>query len=453
VRQIGVSNWREEDVVALEAASRDHGAVAEELRRRVRRAVKDMAPVAARRRGLWIWLSETTDGGAGERFAQARRLLAALAGLAMILSGIGVVVGVERAGGGQIHVVWLLVLTLGLPWLLFLVGLGGWVWAGRSGVRGLLGGMLAAALRRWSGAGKWWDESAELRRVIAASVVRLGQGMGVAFQAGAILGLIGLVWFRHVGFYWESTTESAMGEALVWITSVLSMPWGHWGPQAVVDRDWIEMTRRIPGTLMIVESGPWWKFLVMSLLCWGFLPRLVFWWLSGWRERRVIAGLEFQSPACRRLWRDLTAVKRGDEPGGPTDGALVLDLGGMEPDHERLRPFLLRRVRVNPVGWATLGVLDEGKQEKAAQALAEAPAGVVLLAEGWSLSVPELTAALDKVRVAAGMEARVVVVVGNPGADGGMQSPSDEEQKQWEAAVDAIGDPMVEVIGYEEVSA
>lgn len=440
-------------MVALEAASREIDGVAEELRRRVRRAVKDMAPVAARRRGLWIWLGEVSDGGAGDRFAQARRLLAALAGLAMVLSGIGVVVGVERAGGGQVHVVWLLTLTLGVPWLLLLMGLGGWIWAGRSGVRGLLGGMLAAALRRWSGAGKWWDESAELRRVIGASVVRLGQGMGVAFQAGAILGLIGLVWFRHVGFYWESTTESAMGEALVRITAVLSWPWARWVPQAVVDREWVEAIRRIMAQGPVADSGPWWKFLVMSLLCWGFLPRLVLWWLSAWRERRVLAGLEFQSPACRRLWRELTAVRRGDEPGGPTDGALVLDLGGMELEHERLRPFLLRRLRVNPVGWATIGVLDDGAEEEAARALAEAPAGVVLLAEGWSLSIPELTAALQKVRTAAGAEARVVIVVGNPGQDGGLRAPTDEERKQWEAAVDAIGDPMVEVMSYEEVSA
>ena len=75
------------------------------------------------------------------------------------------------------------------------------------------------------------------------------------------------------------------------------------------------------------------------------------------------------------------------------------------------------------------------------------------MGEGWSLSVPELTAAVQKVRAAAGPEARIVVVVGNPGPGGALQAPGDDEFKQWEAAVDGLRDPMLEVISYEEVSA
>jgi hypothetical protein len=125
----------------------------------------------------------------------------------------------------------------------------------------------------------------------------------------------------------------------------------------------------------------------------------------------------------------------------------------MAPEREKIRPFLLRRLRVNPVGWATLGVLDEGAEAEARKSLAAAPAGVVLLGEGWSLSIPELTTAIEKVRAAAGAEARIAVVVGKPSKDGGLQAPGDEDFRQWEAAVDDLRDPMVEVVRYEEIEA
>ncbi|MFU8804093.1 MAG: nitrite/sulfite reductase, partial [Bradymonadaceae bacterium] len=40
------------------------------------------------------------------------------------------------------------------------------------------------------------------------------------------------------------------------------------------------------------------------------------------------------------------------------DGVLVLDVGGSGVDREALRPFLLRRLRVNPAAWQPVAVLD-----------------------------------------------------------------------------------------------
>jgi hypothetical protein len=147
----------------------------------------------------------------------------------------------------------------------------------------------------------------------------------------------------------------------------------------------------------------------------------------------------------------LTAVRRGEVVEGPADGVLVLDFGGANPDREALRPFFLRRLRVNPVAWEALGVLEADREERARKALAEAPAGVVLLAEAWDLSVPALKSAVGSIRAATGPEARVIVVIGNVDENRAMGPPKPGEREQWERAVDALGDPALEIVSYEEV--
>jgi hypothetical protein len=350
-----------------------------------------------------------------------------------------------------VHVVWFLALALGVPWLFLLGGLGGWLWAGRSGVTGWLGKGVAWLLGRWSGLGAWWSGGGELGRLLGATVMRLLQGSAVMFHAGAAAGLAGLVLFRHVRFYWESTTESALERALGWLVGVLAAPWAAWWPAAVPGGDVIAASRRIAGGPLPAAGGSWWEFLVLTLVCWGVVPRLLLWLAAGWRERWMLDRLEFQSPACRRVWRELAAVRRGEVADGPADGALVIDLGGSNPDHAKLRPFLLRRLRVNPVAWETIGVLDSGREAAAKRALAAAPAGVVLVAEAWALAPRELAAAVARVRAAAGPQARVVVLVGRIAADGTPQPPTADELGHWQRAIDALADPALEVTGYEEV--
>jgi len=450
--------WRVPDVVAVEAACMrvdseglEGGGVDAAFRERLRKESAGLSPVEARRRGLRMWLAEVGDGGVARRFEQARSLVAAVVGFWAFFSGVGVVVGIERAGGGSVHVVWFLALALGVPWLVTLAGLFGRIWAGRKGVLGLLGRGVSWLLRKWSGAGDWWDGSGEMRRVVGATVMRVVYGSGLLFQIGTLAGLIGLVLFRHVEFYWESTTEHAMGDALAWMVRSLGAPWASWWPGAVPGAEWIEKTRRIPGVSLPADTGPWWQFLMMALLVWGVVPRLLLWGIGHWYERRLLRSIELQSMACRRVWRELTAVRRGEVVEGPADGVLVLDFGGTNPDRDALRPFFLRRLRVNPVAWEALGVLEKAAEERARQALAAAPAGVVLLGEAWDLSVPALKSAVKSIRAAAGPEARVIVVIGNVDEHGAMRPPKPGERVQWERAVDALGDPALEIAAYEEM--
>ena len=125
-------------------------------------------------------------------------------------------------------------------------------------------------------------------------------------------------------------------------------------------------------------------------------------------------------------------------------------IGGTGLDHAALRPFLLRRLRVNPTAWESVAVLDEGAELQASQALANAPAGVVLLAEGWALSPPRMTAVLARVRAAAGPGKPVKFLAANAGPGGQPLPPTPEERREWERFTDSLRDPLAEVFCYEE---
>jgi hypothetical protein len=179
------------------------------------------------------------------------------------------------------------------------------------------------------------------------------------------------------------------------------------------------------------------------------LPRLVLWWVAWRAGRRALDHLDFQARAHRVLWRDLTAVARMESTDKMLDGVVVLDVGGCGLPAGGLRPFLLRRLRVHPAAWHSVAVMDPGAEADAARALADAPAGVVLLAEGWALSPARMKALLARIRTAAGPATAVKFLIVNAGADHTPQPPSELERHEWERFVDSLRDPAAEVFFYQ----
>ncbi len=120
---------------------------------------------------------------------------------------------------------------------------------------------------------------------------------------------------------------------------------------------------------------------------------------------------------------------------------------------DALRPFLLRRLRVNPLAWHSVAVLDAGAEAEAARALATAPAGVVLLTEGWALSPARMNALLARIRASAGAQTPVRFLVANAGPDHLPTAPSADERREWERFADALSDPEAEVVFFEDPQA
>ena len=163
--------------------------------------------------------------------------------------------------------------------------------------------------------------------------------------------------------------------------------------------------------------------------------------------------LSFQAPRHREMWRELTKVSRVPPAGGPADGAVVLDVGGIRVSTGRIREFLLRVLRVNPEGRYTASVLDAEREEEALEAIRKADLGVVFLVEGWALSPKEIKALHERVRTVGGHKMPVHFVVLGPVTEGEPAPPRNQEWTQWRDFVDSLRDPATDVVAYQRLPA
>jgi hypothetical protein len=452
--------WKLEDLVDFEQALAAPAAITDEARARVAHAARGLEGAAARRAGLRAWLDGLRPGPAGRRFTAALGLVAALFGLFAWLAGVSAMIGLWDRQLGGVNVILFLALLIGVQWLLLLLAAVGLLFrhraaAGFTGVQTALAG-IARKLAGETGS-PWWrrlaDGGPSSRAALGWRLARIAQSAGVAFNLGILSGLLGLVLVRNVGFFWETTTERAMQEMLESGVRWISLPWSAWAPAAVPDASVIAATRLESGLASgLVPAGPaaWWLFLLLAVFFWGLLPRGL-WWLVALRaERRALAHLDFQAKHHRALWRELAGSGREEVDEKPLDGVLVLDVGGSGLTQESLRPFLLRRLRVNPTAWKSTAVLDPGAEQESAEAIARAPAGVVLLAEGWALSPPRMTALHQRIRAATPADTPLKFLVANVTHDLQPAPATPDEREQWERFVDKLRDPAAEVFFYQD---
>ena len=379
------------------------------------------------------WLEAVGGRGAGRSWVSSIGWAARLLGWLSLAAGFGAAWGCYDARHEGVNVLLLLSATLVVPWLFLLAGGVAWVF------RPVRGGVIGQAIRLLAGrfAGKRGGEvlariegNPELAKALGWRVAAKAQGVVADFHVGAVVGIWAMVFFRKVGFFWESTTEAAMERALDGLVRVLSWPWASIAPRFIPE---VAGSKR--GDAWSGGGQDWVMFLILSLALWGIVPRVLLLCFAQIQEWRTLREPAFQSPAHRKLWRVLTGVRRGEDPQGPADGALVIDLGGISPDREALRPFFLRQLRMNPVAWEALDVLDAGREAAARAALEKAPAGIILLAEGWSLAPRRMEDVLKRVLEAAGGR-RLVVHVADFGKDGRPGAVKPDERAAWEAFAD-----------------
>ena len=458
------ARWTLRDLVDFEAlAGRGEKlrAVDEE---KVRAAVKGLEGAVARRVGMRSWLEGARDGSVetpGEVWEGGRFLVGALVMVGMFLTGVGVMTGMldrERMG---FQVPMVLGVAVGLQMLILLGAALAWMLKGRfSKGLGFVPKLLGFLIGKLGGAGKmeWWRtmrlEGGKGWEALGWNLVRMTQAGAVMFSVGLMTGLLGCIWFLEVGFFWESTTAEWMAGRIYGVCSFLSAPWGWVWSGGVVSKAGIEATRWTGESVLagrMQSAATWYPFIFAAIIFWGLLPRAVLWVFACLKERKALGALDFQAKRHRELWREVMGTRRADVSEAPLDGVLVLDVGGTGLKEVDLRGFMLRRLRVNPGEWFEVGVWDGKGEESAAKSIRNAPAGVVLLAEGWALSPPRMKALHSQIRELAGTQTMIHFLVANAGADGKPAAVKPEEKDIWGDFVDGLADAAAETFFYEEV--
>lgn len=454
--------WTLENLVDFEQAAATTTGTSSAVKSAVVTASRGLTGAAARRAGLRVWLEETQGIHGGKKFSAALSLVGAGLALFLFLTGISASLGMLDRGRGGINVSLFIVILIGGQWLVLILAALAWLMRRRaaegfSGVQAMAGKIT----RHLAGNRDetWWNRlmngGGTPRAAILWRLARMAQASGIFFNLGILCALSGLVLVKHVGFFWETTTDLAMHSLLETGVKFFSAPWSSWWPGAVPNALVIDASRWLPGRTTGLAPGPsaWWEFLLMTTLVWGLLPRAILWILAWYAGRRSLDGLDFQSRSHRALWREITGTDRVETDEKPLDGVLVLDVGGGGLSEQTLRPFLLRRLRVNPAAWQSVAVLDPGAEAEAARALVQAPAGVVLLAEGWSLSPARMIALHDKVRSSAGLDTPIKFLVANVGPNHEPAIATADERREWTRFVDSLMDPAAEIFFFENAQA
>jgi hypothetical protein len=412
--------------------------------------VRQHIPSSSDKRAAWkVWLAQQRSAGfsgVGRRFIGALRGVTVMLGLVAAIAGATAVLGQWGPSRSGINVSLFLALILGTQWLFLVGALLAWLFRHRTGgaftyVQEWIGS-LALRFSHQKGANWWQNLTAQgfARKALLWRLARSVQSIGVAFNLGALAGLAGLILFRNVGFFWETTTEDTMFGALEGLVRTLSWPWYRIDPASVPTSLTIANTQWTTGQVGNVAPGPaeWWRFLLWSLIVWGMVPRWILRTICHWQERRALGKVAFQDRHHRVAWREWFGGGTLEEiHEGPADGALVIDVGGAGFSQEQLRPLLLRELRVNPVAWERVGVLDADQNDTALAQLSRAKAAIVLLAEGWALSPRQILSLLSRIGELRDQR-RLILLVGNIGLNGTMLEVTAKERQSWEHFVDGL---------------
>ena len=462
----GNDEWTLEDLVDLEVVLNEPLEVTPgevtAVRESLQEEPKPEGEGQKRRRGLRRWLKKRTprdaaDRTPGEKLAQVIKvvglaffLLSAFGGIALVKGLVGEVRGTEYRG---INIWVFLALTIGAQWLFFAWAVASvWLWPKYKGGLDWFREGTVAILQKLTGVMNpgVWRRLTELKSgqtgVFGLRLARLLQLSSIGFNVGLLLGLFVVLGFSDVHFFWESSLPQFGPQSLLGVSNFLGLGMDSVTPGL----NQVTQAQVVPGKVDFIphEESKWRSFFWFTVFVWGLLPRAVLYGVIFWQEKQMLQGLELQDPRHRDLWRQLTKVERTVIIEGPSDGVVLLDVGGLDFDPKALRPFLLQTLRVNPEKTYAVGVLDEEKEREAWEAIKKAPCGVILLVEGWNLSPKQMQVLVERIRKEAGEDTVLrVLVLGD-----GLEAPEEDDFEQWQAFVDTLRDPHLECVAYEDTA-
>jgi len=441
---------------------------------------RDHAPQIGRGKAVtravrWARFVSSRDVALAEIGDRARAGVQALRGLAIAL---GLALGVAAAlavfsydGSGRINVILVLAVFVFGP-LLMLVPLAvamlpASVAAPLPGVAPLGALLRALSPGRWVGVlarvlpGSAREPLEQLRsvhrmhgRVYAHvekwALLSLSQSVAACFSFAAIAAFLALVVFSDLAFGW-STTLDIHSRRLSNGVDIMGMPWDGLVPnpsrELVAASQFYRLDDAVTAPADAQQLGAWWPFLLMSMICYGLLPRLLVWGFCEHRLRSATARAVLATPGIAAVMRRLDAgLLRADGSGAgpeadatsPAPDAGVAALAAAAVDATILWAQAPGGGAAEPVHAAGgARSLDDDRALLARLSAADPRPAVAVRVKAWEPPMLELLDFLGELREALGDAVPIQIVpVGDASA---------AQRAAWPRVLAKLGDPWLGV--------
>ena len=301
---------------------------------------------------------------------------------------------------------------------------------------------------------------------------------------------LGRVLVTDLGFTWSTTAEFVTAERVHAFTSLLSLPWQQWWPQAVPSLADVQATQyfrlgegSFGGATDPEVLGRWWTFLLASMVTYGWLPRVLALGVCAIGRRRAAHWTLLHLPGVEDALDRLTrraVLTRADEPEPGAATAPVKDTQRGDADevvHGEDDTALVPAAPAVLVNWSRLEIAaaaldraletgcglgvevrtdagagrtleeDERAREEVARAVAARErAAVVVAVKAWEPATMDAVDFVQELRTAVGEGTRIVVAALRLRGEEDL-ARGDRDVVQWRRRMDTLGDPWLRVVG------
>ena len=317
----------------------------------------------------------------------------------------------------------------------------------------------------------------EVRTVSIWTGISSAHLTAVGFNLGAIIALLSLVLLTDLAFAW-STTLNLTTSHLQTAIRIISSPWQQVIPSAVPSIDLIEASQyvrfgeggylkgeSINDETAAAASKPWWRFIALSLLVYGFIPRLLVYvittrtrnrWcrsamirlpdsqslLRRWDEFNFRNAQEERSrdvPDVRSAKGNMTSIRAGSN-------SLTFVAYGTNEDPKSLA----QRFSLSPLMTFAVGDSVINDDKHVIQSISERrPSDVVIAVKAWEPPLLEFFDFVLELREALGEDAQIQILPYQLSKKSELTTPNSTHVDVWYTRVNELGDASVSLAYYQ----
>lgn len=301
----------------------------------------------------------------------------------------------------------------------------------------------------------------------------------IGFNAGVIGATLLRVLAQDLAFGWASTIQFS-AQTVYSFVKTISIPWSWFISHDIA----FPTLTEIEGSRILLKNGiyhlstqdlvSWWPFLCLSVVFYGFLPRVIFLCIGMIKGRKVISGFTFDTAACEKLMIRMHTPRlktKGNEAFSQVENdqnatipyaldeinqyssedvssAVMLiptDIFSVRLDR-RLNEIVPKKFNANILEKYEIGI-DPDTDQKVIQTVAEnkeihGKSRIFILQEAWQPPIQETRMFIEELRQEVGKNVNILVMlVGKPIAGDIFTPAAEQDKKIWKSFIDKIGDP------------